>query len=581
MKKLFALAASLMVILTGCSVSPSPEPVSNPTRIAVYETCSELNLDYLGGVSRVGAVNDGPLPVAEWVEDEELYELVSVLDDDGDGIACELLKLTQELKAKWYPEVETETSYLATQSITFGVDSRYTENAPCSSSYSWQVLGKDSRGNLAYLRCRSGTFHVDDSLFRFDPETNAPLIPAEVTGYQSLAYAPHSYIIPRITADMPDGEVSDSVLFEDVSPCRIRDFGIAPDKRFGFDKTIPNVVELKGEVRLLVLPVQFSDFPSDSRPRDDIADVLFELTNYYERMASTDVSFLWEIPDNYRMMPKALKDYELSSEGLGGNFRNYYEPYIQDVIDLWDEDYDFSQFDVVVIEETRSVPNDLHPHYLPIVQGTGNGGWNITSDDPNSLGALLVTGNDETRNIPNWMHEFGHLLGMPDRNYDSGEPGFDIMFGWYGSPEMSIWLRWAFGIATDSQIRCVTTSDPSTHLIQPVAWDGEYVKGVVIPVDDSTVLVAESRKRQGYDVLTAKFGEGVYVYRIDTKAKMYGEDSRTLVDSIRPDRATVLQTDWSFDSQLQPGDSVTSDGWQITSLESGDFGELIRVERVN
>ena len=60
---------------------------------------------------------------------------------------------------------------------------------------------------------------------------------------------------------------------------------------------------------------------------------------------------------------------------------------------------------------------------------------------------------------------------------------------------------------------------------------------------------------------------------------MYGSDSRVLVDSIRPDRATTLQNDWSCDLQLQPEDIVESDGWRIEVLESGDFGEVVRVQK--
>lgn len=250
--------------------------------------------------------------------------------------------------------------------------------------------------------------------------------------------------------------------------------------------------------------------------------------------------------------------------------------YVQDVINAYDDTYDFSKFDAVIIEEPRQVPDELNELYIPMVYGNGN--LRISSDE-GYVKSILATGNDEIRDIPNWIHEFGHLLGLPDRNWQvDAAPGFDIMFGWYGSPEMSIWLRWILGIAQDSQINCVTDSETSTHWLRPVAWEGDYPKGVVIPINSTTVLVAESRRRQGYDALLGKYGEGVYVYRIDAGAKMYQPDSRVIVDSIRPERATV-EMSWSFDSQLQPGESVSSDGWTIEVLESGSFGDVIQVTR--
>jgi hypothetical protein len=101
----------------------------------------------------------------------------------------------------------------------------------------------------------------------------------------------------------------------------------------------------------------------------------------------------------------------------------------------------------------------------------------------------------------------------------------------------------------------------------------------VIPVDETTVIVAESRRRQGFDALLGESSEGVYVYRVDVGAKMYQPDDRIIVDSIRPERATRTAGSWSFDSQLKPGESVSSDGWTIKSLESGAFGDVIEVTK--
>jgi M6 family metalloprotease-like protein len=112
---------------------------------------------------------------------------------------------------------------------------------------------------------------------------------------------------------------------------------------------------------------------------------------------------------------------------------------------------------------------------------------------------MLVTGNDQSRDIANWIHEFGHLLGLPDRNWNvSSDPGFGIMFGWYGAPEMAAWSRWQLGILQDKQVDCKTDTSTSTHLIRPVAWSGEYQKAVVIPVSENEVIVIESRRRQGW-----------------------------------------------------------------------------------
>jgi M6 family metalloprotease-like protein len=664
-KKLSVLL-SIVLLLAGCTNSSATSMSADDSDAGLiqnYDSCDQLNLDYIGGVSRTGATNVGPLPLFDWVEDDQLFDRVQSLDIDGDGIACELTKLTDELRnalagdgelsteeqliaklsdldwpragqkcgsldgpsedaigyssslvfvvlrcdqnMEWQPRLnadgtqqlveldqatgfpsevvnqfrlEIEETFVATQAIDVPINRMYTEGEKCGGGYGWQVLGYNKSGDPAFLKCPNGDgkFVVDNESFKIDPITMMPLVKSTLPKYQRMAYSPHVYIIPQPTDETPKTTISDVSDFSNVEPCKVKDLDNSPDKSFGFPLPATSAV-LKENFKVLVLPVQFPDYPSSNNPNDDIADVKIELSRYYERMASSQISFDWTIPDTYRMLDKELVDYNL---GGPGDFYKYYVPYIQDAVEAYDSDYSFDDFDIVIVEEPRNVTDSVHPMYVPAIRGNDRQ-FQVSSDE-GPVPRVLITGNDEIRDIPNWIHEFGHLLGLPDRNWYVGAVlGFDIMFGWYGSPEMSIWLRWLLGIASDDQVSCVTSPEASTHWIRPVAWDGNYLKGVVIPIDSSTVLVAESRRRLGYDALAGESGEGVYVYRIDTRAKMYQSDTRILVDSVRPDRSTITQNDWSFDSPLKPGESVISDGWEIKSLESGDYGDVIQVTKVS
>ncbi|MDA9916200.1 hypothetical protein N9D71_01305 [bacterium] len=508
---------------------------------------------------------------------------VEVEDTEKPGLDQELLdKLKAEEDKAWGRDQEDVldlSKYVESEPISFETYAGYTEGERCSGGFGWQVLGKDKEGNPAFLKCRngSGSFMVDSSMFDIDAATMMPLVPVEVPSKQQFAYSPHVYIYPQVTAEKPLSQISSVENFSNVSPCRVsanKSDG-SPDKAFAFPLPSDRP-RLKEDFKILVLPVDFPDFEAQSSPSDELADVVDALPKFYQRMSAVPVSFKWTIPETFLRLEKPLEDYEMTQNRDFEVLITRTGRYIQDVIDAYDNQYDYSQFDVVIVEEPRQVPDELHELYIPMVYGNGN--IRISSDD-GYVKSILGTGNDEIRDIPNWIHEFGHLLGLPDRNWQTdAAPGFDIMFGWYGSPEMSIWLRWILGIAKDSQINCVTGGEPSTHWLRPVAWEGDYPKGVVIPINSTTVLVAESRRRQGYDALLGKYGEGVYVYRIDAGAKMYQPDSRVIVDSIRPDRSTV-EMGWSFDSQLQPGESVSSDGWTIEVLESGDFGDVIQVTK--
>jgi M6 family metalloprotease-like protein len=522
-----------------------------------------------------GAVD--PTPELSVTQESEAEET------EKPGLDQELLdKLKAEEDKAWGRDQEDVldlSKYVESEPISFETYAGYTEGERCSGGFGFQVLGKDKEGNPAFLKCRngSGSFMVDSSMFDIDAATMMPLVPVEVPSKQRFAYSPHVYIYPQVTAEKPLSQLSSVQNFSNVSPCGVsanKSDG-SPDKAFAFPLPSDRP-RLKEDFKILVLPVDFPDFEAQSSPSDELADVVDALPKFYQRMSAVPVGFTWTIPETFLRLETPLEDYEMTQNRDFEVLITRTGRYIQDVIDAYDDKYDYSQFDVVIVEEPRQVPDELHELYIPMVYGNGN--IRISSDD-GYVKSILGTGNDEIRDIPNWIHEFGHLLGLPDRNWQTdAAPGFDIMFGWYGSPEMSIWLRWILGIAKDSQINCVTGGEPSTHWLRPVAWDGDYPKGVVIPINSTTVLVAESRRRQGYDALLGKYGEGVYVYRIDAGAKMYQPDSRVIVDSIRPERSTV-EMSWSFDSQLQPGESVSSDGWTIEVLENGDFGDVIQVTK--
>jgi hypothetical protein len=42
----------------------------------------------------------------------------------------------------------------------------------------------------------------------------------------------------------------------------------------------------------------------------------------------------------------------------------------------------------------------------------------------------------------------------------------------------------------------------------------------------------------------------------------------------------TLDREWYTDSALKEGETVTTNGWKITVLDSGDFGDVVKVEKV-
>lgn len=490
-----------------------------------------------------------------------------------------------ELQFRWTKPFDGE--YVETEAITFKINSNYQVGKPCGGGFGWQVLGNDAQGKPAYLKCAiksggSGLFQLDSSMPKIDPVTRKPLVPETVPTKSLFGYSPNLYIFPQVVTTAPKTTLS-AGSYADYSKCKVAagDDG-SLDKGFGFP--LPELrADLKPNFKILVIPVQFTDHLTKNKPADDMGDVVSALTNFYTRASSVPVSFDWTIPDSYYQMGKSIDSFKLGIEfdkTFNTDFWTSYRKYLQAAIDLVDKDYDFSEYDAVIIEEPRTVTDAEHGMFIPHAPGKAGESVGLYSDEGQILN-LLVTGNDESRDVPNWLHEFGHLLGLPDRNWQVGSKnGFDLMWGWYGSPELAAWNRWLLGVLKDSQVDCKTDQESSIHLVQPVAWVGDYKKAVVIPVSDHEVIVVESRRRQGYDALFGKESEGAYAYRIDTSAKIYSPDTKKPVDVLAPKRSKPIM-DWALDAALDPGESVSSDGWKIEVLESGAFGDVIKVSKVN
>jgi len=468
--------------------------------------------------------------------------------------------------------------YVETEAIDWEINPNYKVGKACGGDFGWQVLGLNANGTPAYLKCsnpKGGVFRIDTKMVKFDPGTKKPLVPARVPAKTLFGYSPNLYIFPQLTDALPVNTLSTGA-FDDYDQCKVAEVNDgSPDKSFGFP--LPALrADLSDDFKILVIPVQFTDHKTSNRPADDMADVVSAMSNFYKRAASVPVNLSWTIPETYYQMGESIDSFNLDvAFNNPQGFWGVYRPYVEAALALADDKYDFSTFDAVIIEEPRSVTDEEHGSFIPVVPENGT----KASSDDGLMNAVLVTGNDQSRDIANWIHEFGHLLGLPDRNWNvSSDPGFGIMFGWYGAPEMAAWSRWQLGILQDKQVDCKTDTSTSTHLIRPVAWSGEYQKAVVIPVSENEVIVIESRRRQGYDALLGKESEGAYVYRIDTSAKMYQPDTKKIVDVVAPSRVK-LGNGWAMDASLKLGESVTSDGWTITVKETGAFGDVIEVKR--
>ena len=189
--------------------------------------------------------------------------------------------------------------------------------------------------------------------------------------------------------------------------------------------------------------------------------------------------------------------------------------FIQEAVDLADDQVDFSNANIVVVmanPDTDQIP------YGPTF-GSLNPNFAIQAD-----GNTILTGITSGFDLNHWggiwlAHEMGHSLGLPDLyNYTSSDAhqhvgNFSMMSLISGrAPGFFAYERWLLGWLDDEQMYCHSQGAIAIEL-QQIATEGG-LKAISVPLSESRSVVIESRRRSGFDASMSK--EGVMVYVVDT-----------------------------------------------------------------
>jgi len=350
-----------------------------------------------------------------------------------------------------------------------------------------------------------------------------------------------------------------------IEACKLQPFAFT---NVGFGLPNPaHKLPSTGNVRTVVLFVDFDDVPALQKPEDVFALVSPNAEKFFYEMSYGRMNWILEPHFVWLRLSQPSAVY-------GDGIRSYegHLQFIQEAVTLADADIDFSTADSVVV----MVPPEAAA--IPYGPAFGvNPGEGYSAD-----GKVFANGVTSGADLPAWgflwlNHETGHSMGLPDlysyqfdaSNYDDQHRfagGFGLMGYIDGSaPEFFAFERWQMGWLDDSQIFCLPDGE-QTVTITPVEQAGG-VKAVMIPVSESRVVVVESRRPLGYDAALVK--PGALVYTVDTSIS---SGNGTLV--VYP----ILENDpYRNLSPLAEGESVTMDGVTVTVLSADANGDSVQV----
>ena len=276
-----------------------------------------------------------------------------------------------------------------------------------------------------------------------------------------------------------------------------------------------------GLQKILILPIDFSDAPSNETPESLITKVVKPevAKKFYSLQSNGSLTLQFDNRSYVHRMKNKSEEYGYWNKNKTG----------------WGLDSD--KFG----SEISQVLKDLEPEFtyssLVILVTGGSAAWKswgvpgVANTYPDSYGAygqlqlknvMFLIDNDGSNLDWLFVHELGHLLGFVDL-YSSGYMAdstgpFDVMaYHWEKSRSFLGWNLWLKGWIKDSQVVCLNyrSQTNSEISLSSLIGNGE-TRLIVIKESANSVLVVEARRDTEYDSLGKN--AGLLVYRIKPNA---------------------------------------------------------------
>jgi len=361
---------------------------------------------------------------------------------------------------------------------------------------------------------------------------------------------------------IPITNLSDVALFSNLDKCRIID-GDPQTTNMTAGFPIPDGrIDLVKGAKMQIIGVDFPDKIGGTKsPKELNQNLTSSVEKFWSAQSTNPVKFEWNWSADWVRMPNSINSYSLGGSFFQGKFNDKaYFSFVREIISKTDINIDFSGVNFLFIVFPAGLKNEEIGTFLVHTQGT-------YSTSEGNIFNLIMAGGDYN-SASTYIHEFGHALGLTDirdtldvGNQKSDGMYYDIMNN-PSYPELLVWHRYLLGFLENSQIHCINSTDASTHWLVPVASASKQVKGIVIPLSSTEAVIVESRRPIGFDTALSSRSDlvGAVVYTLDSRI---------------PYRRTPVKVA----QVLKINDSVNISGYKITVVESGDFGDIVKVEK--
>ena len=421
-----------------------------------------------------------------------------------------------------------------------------------------------------------------------------PWVPAQWKEYQDFALKyfgcsrPYRYVEVSLPAEKPSATLVNVSSRGDIKTCKLladpnspSNAGHRPDRWL-----------FTGDVQIQVLPIQFKDYTTTASPIQEYGKYLDYISDMYYKISDGNTKVTFRTPPQYFQIGSKIDEYVLPGTWKhGANSPDWkvldVKKYQKDVFAAADPTINFTGISMTVVLVPMSVPAEYIAH-------TPDFRFDNVQTSEGMVPFNYIMPPASMVNKDSWygvepfvhLHEFFHANGLLEDHYgdDMGQSGPDVGTGFWGNmsgmlTDFIMWDKWMSGMLVDAQVICANPLIAGNYWITPATYFGKNEKMLVIPLSKSKALVVESQRQAGQNFKLTKESIGALVYVVDASVSAHGKG----INVIRPEIRTTNQNQTSFvysDAPLKLGESLATNGFKITVIETGNFGDVVKVERV-
>jgi len=375
--------------------------------------------------------------------------------------------------------------------------------------------------------------------------------------------------------------VNDSFInFKPTSPCMLKDQTTSTRSLGSLTAGFPKVstrLSSYGRIKALIVPLDFPDLVGKDDSVSFFSPIAKSMSDFYISQSFGKVAFDFDIVPNWVRLPKPSDTYKIT---FGGNVDNF-NKYLNEILTSLDGQIDFNRYETVyflVPKEMSMLNMSIGPTSSRLL--TSNGILNNFSLGGADMYNYLRGGSPIS--TFRWIiHETGHQFGMFDEVKVSSSTtitlgNYSIMSPPVEPPgiEHGSWDRYVQGWLNEKQYTCLPASNinsnKQTYYLSPLQRQNNELKSIMIPLSGSKILIIESRKSEGYDVIASQ-NEGILIYTVDMTLGQFAGGYQTQPRIGTKDKVNFV------DGLLKSGDSITVENIKITVQNLSSSGDTVLV----